>query len=253
MALRTVGILLAYGPRTVFRSEGLGRYLAALVGAATRRGDSRVVIATPSWSRRPLRELFEAEGIAKTAYEFVGPDAAPIALVMSRWLGRSKERRHVGASLQLLKRIARMAMSSVNFLLRGISTARDPVRPVLAALVLVAGAIIVSPFLLLAAAFLLATKFRRTSFGRLFSSLPRNIKRTVTRSRAQLSLNLRRLARHIYAEMMTTEAALIVAAANKVDDVRSWYVPTPLWPEFSAIKRPRLTCVPDVVIQEFPI
>ena len=144
-------------------------------------------------------------------------------------------------------------MSSVNFLLRGISTARDPVRPVLAALVLVAGAIIVSPFLLLAAAFLLATKFRRKSFGRLFSSLPRNIKRTVTRSRAQLSLNLRRLARHIYAEMMTTEAALIVAAANKVDDVRSWYVPTPLWPEFSAIKRPRLTCVPDVVIQEFPI
>lgn len=40
---------------------------------------------------------------------------------------------------------------------------------------------------------------------------------------------------------------------NARTDIAAWYCPTAFWPHFHNIKAPRLMCVPDVVLADFPV
>jgi glycosyltransferase involved in cell wall biosynthesis len=40
---------------------------------------------------------------------------------------------------------------------------------------------------------------------------------------------------------------------DRLNDVMAWYCPTAFWPSFNDIKAPRLMCVPDVVLGDFPV
>jgi glycosyltransferase involved in cell wall biosynthesis len=53
--------------------------------------------------------------------------------------------------------------------------------------------------------------------------------------------------------MEEAEAKLLVKKINGRRDISAWYAPAAFWPHFNRIDAPRLTCVPDVVLSEFPV
>src|SRR5262249_11817440 len=61
------------------------------------------------------------------------------------------------------------------------------------------------------------------------------------------------LIRRLYRLMEDSEAAMLARLAESRGDVRAWFAPTAFWPQFNAIKRPRLMCVPDVHFTQFPV
>jgi hypothetical protein len=49
------------------------------------------------------------------------------------------------------------------------------------------------------------------------------------------------------------EAQRMQALINGLAGIRAWYCPTAFWPAFNNIQAPRLMCVPDVVLTDFPV
>lgn len=60
-------------------------------------------------------------------------------------------------------------------------------------------------------------------------------------------------AMRMYKNVLENESDLVVATAMKQTAVSAWYCPTAFWPAFNKIKTPRLMCVPDIVLSEFPV
>ncbi|WP_181167647.1 MULTISPECIES: glycosyltransferase [unclassified Mesorhizobium] len=57
----------------------------------------------------------------------------------------------------------------------------------------------------------------------------------------------------LFSGMHTAEMRKMVALINRKHSDIAWYSPTAFWPSFNDIKAPRLMCVPDMVLYEFPI
>ncbi|OJW47813.1 MAG: hypothetical protein BGO67_09035 [Alphaproteobacteria bacterium 41-28] len=53
--------------------------------------------------------------------------------------------------------------------------------------------------------------------------------------------------------MRKQEAKLINNLIKARKDITAWYCPAAFWPDFNDIKAPRLMCIPDVVLANFPI
>jgi glycosyltransferase involved in cell wall biosynthesis len=61
------------------------------------------------------------------------------------------------------------------------------------------------------------------------------------------------LALRAYRLMEEAEVERMHEIIEGMPDVRAWYCPTAFWPSFNKINAPKLMCVPDVVITEFPV
>lgn len=57
----------------------------------------------------------------------------------------------------------------------------------------------------------------------------------------------------MYRSMDSHEAQRMMSLIDTMSDVEAWYCPTAFWPAFNLIKKPRLMCVPDVVLSDFPV
>jgi glycosyltransferase involved in cell wall biosynthesis len=57
----------------------------------------------------------------------------------------------------------------------------------------------------------------------------------------------------LYRLMEEAEAKLLCEQINKRKEISAWYAPAAFWPHFNNVVAPRLTCVPDVVLSEFPV
>ena len=66
-------------------------------------------------------------------------------------------------------------------------------------------------------------------------------------------LNGRALLRRLYGHLEETETELLISMINRHSDIKAWFCPTAFWPQFNRVNTPRLMCVPDVVITDFPI
>jgi glycosyltransferase involved in cell wall biosynthesis len=60
------------------------------------------------------------------------------------------------------------------------------------------------------------------------------------------------LAARLWRTMEENEASLLGRMIEARTDVEAWYSPTAYWPSFHEIALPRLMCVPDVVLNDFP-
>ncbi|HUX78698.1 MAG TPA: glycosyltransferase [Alphaproteobacteria bacterium] len=61
------------------------------------------------------------------------------------------------------------------------------------------------------------------------------------------------IALELFKILRTNEAMLMNNLINSRSDISAWYCPTAFWPDFNKVKAPRLMCVPDVVMTDFPI
>ncbi len=254
--MRKYGIFLAYPPTTELRGEGLGRHLAYLLKGAAESDGIRLVVACPTWTIEGLQALCEEEQVSADSFELLTMRSLPISLrvqaaassviaayVRARNRGRGRKRQRMRLrSAQAWMPIERFFVSTRNLLA-----------------FLLAGAAL-TPLLLIGAA-LAATVGAGTS--RLQSVAEGLLVRA--RSKVPGGSLRRRLAtlvrdpgaepwgRRLYRSLETAEADALVDLINRRDDVIAWYCPTAFWPQFNRIRRPRLLCIPDVVLSRLPI
>lgn len=247
--MKVYGIYLAYPPPVDLRAEGLGRLLAEFLKAANRRGDVRFVIACPSWSRKNLQQLFEDAGIPPEGFDVIGPEKMPVLLSLHDFYRNFRRRKREKRSSRLLKRIRTLLEDVRAKTERALATTRSSV--ILATL-----AVVALPFTLIAAVayFIWASiSLFKTLLGkyRFHSTRLRKARSALASVTADLPTASGKW--RVFQFMENGEAKLISDYANKRKEIRAWYSPAAFWPQFNDIQAPRLVCVPDVVLTNFPI
>lgn len=250
--MRKYGIYLAY-PHTVdLRAEGLGRQLAGFLKGARHRGDVRFVIACPSWMQENLSKLFEESGLSRDDFEIIAPAKKPLLLAAHEKLvafrkGKVRRENETGLRARLRKLKLRLA--------RRIERHLAQTRSLWTTLLL---GIAVSPLIALAIALRLLRRLvistshsaRKMRAGRKKDDAPQGgkpISRMVDKPGSYP------IAVRLYNAMEEAEAMLLNELINARKDISGWFSPTAFWPHFNDIESPRLMCVPDVVLTDFPV
>ena len=249
MPVRRYGIYLLYPPRVQLTSEGLGRLLAAFLRGSSSIEDVRFVIVCPSWLIAPLRELLTAEHVPLDRVEIHAPRHTPLLLALHNWLiGRRSKRRPAWRS-RLKARVRVAASRNWNGLLRalcGATVGPDALRIVLPLARYALTLAVLSPVLF--------TMWIGRSAKRLRSRL--RSARVEQAKAAYLSTEPPKnepLVLRAYRLMEEAEAERMHEIIEAMPGVQAWYCPTAFWPSFNKIKSPKLMCVPDVVVSEFPV
>lgn len=252
MSVKCYGIYLAYAPGLDLRHEGLGRYLAAFVKGASEREDIKLVLVCPSWSKSGLVELFASEGIKDDKLEIISPEKKPIVLrLYERYLERKKRKKKNGLGRWFFEKYVLAKNAILNHVEQRLVTV-DIVTGILFAIESVAALVVlifISPLIMLVFFGFVFNRYRRVlrkkiaPYLRLFARFGR-----VLGSPKDDTFVLR-----LYKRMEKIESERMLGLIGRMDTVRAWYSPTAFWPAFNQIKAPRLMCVPDVVLSDFPV
>jgi glycosyltransferase involved in cell wall biosynthesis len=251
MPVKTYGIYLAYSPNVDLRTEGLGRHLAEFLKGAQARDDIHFVLACPSWMRANLLQLFEACNISCDSFEIISPDSTPLLLgAYQKYIAirsRVRSARPPGGLRYRLRQLGAQLKASIE---RKLVSTRSIV------LVVLLGGLLSLFFLSGASVRKMASFFSesgklRKKAGAVLARIPVVGKREVQPDTAVESSQESRIAR-MYRLMEESEAALMRDMIEARKDIAAWYCPTAFWPHFNDISAPRLMCVPDVVLTEFP-
>jgi glycosyltransferase involved in cell wall biosynthesis len=229
------------------RAQGLGRHLAEFLSEAKLRSDARFVIACPSWMRSSLSELFERLDIPPATFEIIGPKDRPLLLKLFEAYQRYLRRPRLSLLRKLVLSSRRFIGQFAARIERTLATTRSPVTLTLLA-----------PFFPLIIIGYLAVLIGQsimslTAFSRLHLAWLRKRDDLLTfigKMTARPQSN--HIAIRLYRFMEEAEAKLVNDHINSRKDIKAWYSPTAFWPQFNKINAPRLTCVPDVVLSEFP-
>lgn len=252
MSVKHYGVFIAYPPTVDLRDQGLGRHLAAFLGAAGRRSDVRFVIVCPEWSREGLLQLCESEGVRQDGFDLVTTDRTPFVVRLVEVLRRF--RRQTGHK-DRLARLARSARALLDrhrrWLERMVVRSRHGLRLLpIGSYVLIVGAAAM-PVLVIGGGLWALGRLGRMAA---FRYKDHRIVAPVVKQAAEV---LDRIYDYspvfrLYRQMEESEAEMLVAIANGQRHVSAWYCPAAFWPYFNKIAAPRLMCVPDVVLSEFP-
>lgn len=253
MRVKQYGVFLAYQPKVDLRHEGLGRYLAAFLKGAAGRDDVRFTLVCPSWSEEGLRQLLHSEGVPDQRFQIVCPTGKPLVLRVyeSYVRHRSRLRRPgmIRGGLTWLKavreewidRVARRLAQAYNI---------GQLLPILLEVAAVACLMLLATPLLVLAAIggLVVSWTSRLVAGWLgmFGHMRTRLDALISRPQGDP------LALRLYQYMEDAETERMLGLIDGMAAVRAWYCPTAYWPAFNRIRAPRLLCVPDVVLSEFP-
>ncbi|EGV20009.1 glycosyltransferase [Thiocapsa marina] len=252
-SVKHYGIYLAYPPAVDIRAQGLGRYLAAFLKAAHRCDNVRFVVLCPSWSREAILKLFEDERVDIEETYIVSPDAQYVALRLYDKLKSLRDRTY---RMTFLGRLLASAKSMGAEHIRWIETTLVQTKRIwvfsgVAIYWVLLAALAAAPLLV----YVLIKEFT------LFLKVPsRQIQQRPPIS--ALADRLRGVWQRpegdsfvyrLYRRMEQSEVDELVRIANSLSHVSAWYCPTAFWPSFNRIDAPRLLCVPDVVISDFPV
>lgn len=253
MSVTKFGIYLAYAPTVDLRNEGLGRYLAAFLKGVALQPDVRFVLVCPSWSSESLIALFEEESVPQSSFEIVSPPNEPAILRLYRkWTSFRKRSGRPTRFRRLLAGVRSAKDRMLDFMLRRIATTNSMISllllflPVLALLLVAA---LLSPLAILLLAGLLGLYVLRR--------LLRRYGRRLWRVRERFHSMMGRpkddgVILRMYRSMEHYEGQRMQQLIEEMQDVAAWYSPTAFWPAFNKINKPRLLCVPDVVLTDFP-
>ncbi len=254
MSVKQYGIYLAYAPTVDLRHEGLGRYLASFLKGAALRGDSRFVLVCPSWSRESLEQLFLAENVPQNCFTLVSPATIPPVLRLYEWWRRYRSRLR---SKSLFRRVAeRLHAAKGRLIERSLNRVSRAESFTSLLLALLPTAIQLFVFILLWPIWLpLALVALLGLYAKSFNFRPlRSIRRLGKRFFGLLGQPKDDgLVVRMYQGMESAETKRMQAIIDRLPHVRAWYCPTVFWPAFNMIKAPRLACVPDVVLADFPV
>lgn len=257
MSVNQYGIYVAYPPTVDLTAQGLGRYLAAFLKGASEREDVRFVIICPSWSVNAINELLDAEGVSRSRLQIVSPKGKPYLLWAYEHVRAFWQRR---PSLGILNRVRRAIEQTFAQLTHNVIQRVARVRTLLG----LAGLLLWSlPFLLVGIVALPLALLSAVASGgiRVWRSATA---RASPKVQFMLGLYARAtsvlvkpqdngVALRLFAAMHDAETERMARLIDKMTNVRAWYCPTAFWSAFSRIHAPRLMCVPDVVLMDFPV
>lgn len=258
MPVKHYGIYIAYPPTVDLRAEGLGRHLAMFLKGAQALADIQFTIVCPSWSRQTLEVLFESELLAPQFFKMMAPSKKPYALRIFEAIRAHRSR---PVRQRRFARFYKWVANTNARLWQRLTKRAVAVHDMASLLLFMIESIfllaLLTPVLCLALPFAALLFFWRTlqltanslpvTFHRQWQSL-RSKAFAVLASPQQENWVLR-----LYDEMHNDEMRRMQAIIAKLTNVRAWYCPTAFWPGFHDIKAPRLLCVPDVVLSDFPV
>lgn len=261
MSIRRYGIYLSFPPAVDLRSEGLGRHLAMFLKGALDLPDVRVTVVCPSWSADSLHQLFESEQVPSGGLTILSPRGKPYALRVFEWVKAYRSR---PAHPWWWERIWGGAVIRGGVAIRGHLMRRAVAvhnLPKLVALVVevLLWSILALPVLLVSLPCLLlwlslrALRSLRYRLGSAFSWAYKHFR--VVSAIATNTLNApekQGWVLQLFDFMQSQENTRMQRLIEGAVEVRAWYSPTAFWPAFHDIKAPRLMCVPDVVLADFP-
>lgn len=253
MSVKYYGIFLAYPPTVDLRAEGLGRHLAAFLGAAAQRKDVRFVVACPNWSKESLLQLCESEGVDHGGFDIVTTAGRPFILRAFEAIQRYRARVRGKGVLSRLKGVVVGSMQEHrNWVERALAHSRRGWRFVPAAAYFGGLAVLTLPVGSAYAAF----QGFRAAVGALQQRVARSpaVRMVFARGAAMLgNPENDAFVFRVYRLMEARETESLVDVVNRLEHVSAWYCPTAFWPGFNEIVAPRLMCVPDVVFTDFPV
>lgn len=256
--MKKYGIYLAYPPTVDMRDQGLGRHLAMLLKGAESLEDVRFTIVCPSWSREMLQDLFQSEQVSEKQFEIVAPKGKPYALRCFE-LWRALRTRVSGKS-RLRQRLVRATKTATARLWHHLTARAVSIYGPISLLIFLSEAFLLSALLLIVGLLLSPLALVALAVSVLLAGLRRVSRPLRKRRTALLSRVIRMLIApqgdgwvlRLYEEMQRSELLRMQKIINRLIDIKAWYCPTAFWPSFNEIKAPRLMCVPDVVLADFP-
>ncbi|RKS23989.1 hypothetical protein BJ917_3067 [Pseudomonas sp. WPR_5_2] len=251
--MKKFGIYLAYAPGLDLRHEGLGRYLAAFLKGAAGRDDVKFVLVCPSWSKKGLQDLFLSEGVQQDLFEVVSPSNAPMILrIYEAYVARKKKLKNLSIKQRLVKKLfflkAKLA-GNIESRLISIDSYAGVFRLGVEAAALLLFFALFSPLLIFVPIYALLLKLKIVVRRAL-----RPVMRQTNRLRAAAGAPKEdAFVLRLYRGLEQVESDRMLQLIDKMTEVKAWYSPTAFWPAFNKIQAPRLMCVPDVVLSDFPI
>lgn len=250
MSVKHYGIYLHYAPYVDLRGEGLGRYLAAFLKAAVQLENVRFVVVCPSWSKKNLIDLCESEGVNLGGFDIDTPPRLPLLLrLYFFYKSLTQKSINIRPSAGRIRRILSVVNGNLREAEKRIVLARNPVAFAFFMIYFSILLIVSSPFLVLSWMLNHRNSIRKVlhSMGHLHALFKKKIKRVIGLLFGKSFLF------NLYQAMEEQEANLLLKRVNANKKVIAWYSPTAFWPSFNRINAPRLMCVPDVVLTDFPI
>ncbi len=252
--MKKYGIYLAFPPTVDMRGEGLGRHLSEFLKSAQTKDNIRFVIACPSWMRKNLEQLFDASGIRADSFEIICPAKKPFILRAYEVITAFKKpKQPKGRLAKIFKFVANAASQTYRPLIKQFVGTRSPVWLVLLA--------VPALLLLLLAIMFGAIAHIAVSLWNIREKLFRYAKRKSALLNSALNKisNLKlqpkesSVVTRLYRLMEESEISIMHNLISARADISAWYSPTAFWPHFNQIRAPRLMCVPDVVLANFPV
>lgn len=259
MSMKEYGIFVAYPPGVDLRDQGLGRYLANFLKGASALSDVRFTVVCPSWSKNTLLDLFISEQVPANVYKIVSPVGQPYALAFFEWMRsyftRTKNSGFISRAYSVIKKasadacyhLAARAVAVHDFwsLIKFLLFYTPLLGVILPIGLLALPFLAVFAFVRLLFLLRLQIKFRLNSIGwlgrfRWVSGLLKN-----PESKGWIL--------RLFDDMHRREISRMNREIDLLDAVRAWYCPAAFWPGFNDIRAPRLMCVPDVVLSDFPV
>lgn len=254
MSVKQYGIYLCYAPTVDLRVEGLGRYLAAFLKGATTRDDVQFVIVCPNWSQEGLAKLFESEGVHDSKFKIITPEGRPYVLrIYEAYLALKARQKKISLFRRVIDKLQSVRIKLLARFENNIArtyTLFDIAKLSLEYFAILGLLLCLSPLFALLAALIVTTKVSLRFVRRLLKPFRRVRNRL---SRLLLGPKDDGLVLRLYRTMEKVEADRMQNLIDDMPQILAWYSPTAFWPQFNRIKAPRLMCVPDVVLNDFPV
>lgn len=251
--MKKYGIYTCFPPDVDLRHEGLGRYLAAFIKGAENNKNAKFVLLCPSWSLKDLEKLFESENVPLDLVEIHAPKGEPVILKVYntvKKLKENKKKKQQGYLTRFIAKLKKVPNSLMRHFEKKISRTYTiwGILPIgVYALIFISLIIMFLPIYIgvLAVSVLL----RKSRILSLFTRLKIVIRRisTIFANPKNDSLVL-----NLYDGMIQAETDRMHELVKEIKGVTAWYSPTAFWEEFTMLDAPRLMCVPDVVLTQFP-
>lgn len=243
MSITKYGIYIAYPPTVQLRHEGLGRYLLSFLQSGANRSDIRFVVACPSWFKNDFLELCKTEGVSIDSFDLLTPARIPSILRIYELYHHYKRRPKRIRNKRLSAFVREKIIHHRNWIGKKMVTSRH-----LTSLVPIITYVALLQCIVLPVYFISKISvLTRYAIQKWIS--PYLNKWHAILSQPKNNLKISRL----YRFMEQSEIELMLNQINRCQDIKAWYCHTAFWPSFNRITGPRLMCVPDVVLSEFPV
>ena len=256
MPIKEYGIYIAWPPQVDLRAEGLGRHLAMFLKGASNIENIRFTVVCPSWSRSSIEYLAKSEQLESDSFDILAPVGEPYVLRIFQLLRKLRTGRTKREGL--LSRVRRFGIEKFESILDWWLSRIASVHSFGALF-----SISVQSIILLLCAIPLILLCTPVA---IFVALIKLIKKSIVITNKFCKKKLRALGlkgsikpplqqswvTQLFHQMQTKELDRMQVEIDKLSHVQAWYCPTAFWPEFNKIEAPRLMCVPDVVLSDFP-